>query len=47
MKPITKEMLTYKKPGTGISPSDVDKIVGKIAAVDIANDTILNYSMFE
>ena len=29
-------MLTYKRPGTGISPSELDKIIGKKAKMDIA-----------
>lgn len=44
---ITKEMLTYKRPGTGISPAEVDKIVGKKAKIDIEDDTILSFDMFE
>ncbi|MCM1371297.1 MAG: N-acetylneuraminate synthase family protein [Clostridium sp.] len=44
---ITKEKLTFKRPGTGISPQQIDKIIGRKAAVDIADDTILNYEMFE
>lgn len=44
---ITREMLTFKRPGTGISPSEIDKVIGKIAKVDISEDTILQYSMFE
>lgn len=44
---ITKEMLTYKRPGTGISPADVNKIIGKKCVVDISDDTILQYNMFE
>lgn len=44
---IQKGMLTYKRPGTGISPSDIDKIIGKKAIIDIKDDTILKYDMFE
>lgn len=44
---ITKEMLTYKRPGTGISPTEVDNIIGKKALIDIEDDTILKYDMFE
>lgn len=42
---ITKEMLTFKRPGTGISPDSIDSVVGKIAAMDIADDTILQENM--
>lgn len=44
---ITKDMLTYKRPGTGIAPSMIDTIIGKKAATDIKDDTILQYEMFE
>lgn len=44
---ITEEMLTFKRPGHGISPTDIDKIVGKAAICDIAEDTILKYEMIE
>lgn len=42
---ITKEMLTAKRPGTGISPADIDKVAGMVAAVDIKDDTIIQESM--
>lgn len=44
---ITEEMLTYKRPGTGISPDKLSEIVGKKAVVDIEDDTILQREMFE
>lgn len=43
---ITEEMLTFKRPGTGISPDKMDYIVGKTAKKDIDDDTILEESMF-
>ena len=43
---ITKEKLTYKRPGTGISPEKIDSVVGKIAVNDIEEDTILNDDHF-
>lgn len=43
---ITKEMLTFKRPGTGISPERMEKIAGCVAAVDIEDDTILQENMF-
>lgn len=42
---IKQEMLTFKRPGTGISPSLIDDVIGKTATVDIAEDTILNRNM--
>lgn len=42
---ITADMLTFKRPGTGINPADVDNVVGKVAMEDIPEDTIMQYSM--
>lgn len=44
---VCKEMLTYKRPGTGISPGDIDKIIGKVALENIEDDTILQFEMFK
>lgn len=43
---ITKEMLTFKRPGTGISPDRIDEIIGLKAACDIVDDTILTEDLF-
>ena len=42
---ITKDMLTFKRPGTGISPSQIDRIAGMAAACDIPEDTIIQENM--
>ena len=42
---ITREMLTYKRPGTGISPRYLDLVVGRIARVDIPEDTTITWDM--
>lgn len=44
---ITKYNITFKRPGTGISPSKVDEIIGMNANEDIAEDTLLTYEMLE
>ncbi len=44
---VTEDMLTFKRPGTGISPTEMDKILGKKAKEDIVDDTILQFDMFE
>lgn len=44
---ITDNMLTFKRPGIGIAPSDLANIVGKVALVDISEDTLISYGMFE
>lgn len=42
---ITREMLTFKRPGTGISPAEIELVVGKRAKIDIAEDEILTKDM--
>ncbi len=42
---ITREMLTFKRPGTGIYPKHVDLIVGRTAKVDIPEDTVVEWGM--
>ncbi|MDO4188087.1 MAG: N-acetylneuraminate synthase family protein [Lachnospiraceae bacterium] len=42
---ITEDMLTFKRPGTGISPYRISEIVGKKAATNILEDTILTEDM--
>jgi len=44
---ITKDKLTFKRPGTGISPTDIMSVIGKVALSDISDDTILKYDMIE
>lgn len=43
---ITKEVLTFKRPGTGIPPKDMLVVLGKTAMRDIEEDTILQFEMF-
>ncbi|NLB62256.1 MAG: acetylneuraminic acid synthetase [Clostridiales bacterium] len=43
---IKNEMLTFKRPGTGISPAELEKVIGKVALVDIDEDTIITPEMF-
>ena len=42
---ITREMLTYKRPGTGISPRHFDMVLGRVARQDIPEDTTLTWDM--
>lgn len=44
---IKKEMLTFKRPGIGISPDRLPDIIGKRAVIDIEEDTILKEDMFK
>jgi N-acetylneuraminate synthase len=42
---ITEEMLTFKRPGTGMAPDKMDDIIGKKAKVDIPEDTLFQPEM--
>ena len=42
---ITRAMLTYKRPGTGISPRHLDLVVGRVARQDIPEDTTITWDM--
>jgi N,N'-diacetyllegionaminate synthase len=41
---ITSDNIIFKKPGTGISSNDIEKVVGKKAANYIPNDRLLYWS---
>ena len=38
---ITREMLTFKRPGTGISPAQIENIIGRCVIVEIKEDAII------
>lgn len=40
---LTGEMLTFKRPGTGISASELGSLVGRKCIVDLDKDTIMQY----
>lgn len=42
---ITREMLTWKRPGTGIPPKLLSMVVGRTARVDIPADQVLTWEM--
>lgn len=42
---LTKDMLTFKRPGTGIPAGKMDEIIGKKINVDLDEDTILKDGM--
>ena len=42
---ITSDIISFKRPGIGISPAEIDDVVGKTALVDIAEDTIIDFDM--
>lgn len=44
---LTEENLIAKRPAHGISPIHWDDVIGRIASVDIDDDTLLMWNMFE
>lgn len=42
---ITPDMLTCKRPGTGIKPKFIDNVIGREAKCDIAEDEIVTWDM--
>lgn len=40
---VTAEMLTFKRPASGISPALLKDVIGRIAKVNISADTLLTY----
>lgn len=42
---ITLNNITFKSPGTGISPSEIENIIGKKASKDIPKDSFLEYDL--
>jgi N,N'-diacetyllegionaminate synthase len=41
--PITRDQLVVKRPGYGIAPKDIDRVVGRIARVDIEADDVVTW----
>ena len=41
---LTKENLIMKRPGTGISPTQINKIIGKIAKRNLQDDYAIKFS---
>jgi len=41
---ITRAMLAIKRPGTGILPKDLHKVIGKVARRDIKRNTIIKFA---
>lgn len=44
-QPITSSMVRFKRPGTGIPPSEINQVLGRRANVQIEPDTIIKESM--
>ena len=44
---ILRNMIAIKRPGTGLSPSKLERIIGKRAKVDIPKDSMLTNEIFD
>lgn len=44
---ITADHLTWKRPAHGISPKDINRVIGKKALGDIEEDSILQWNMLD
>ena len=44
---ITEDNITFKWPGYGISPNNLDKILGRKINCNVSKDTMLDFEMFE
>lgn len=44
---IQKEHLTWKRPAHGISPKEINSLIGKKSLLDIEEDAILKWNMFD
>lgn len=44
---LTADLLTLKRPGTGIAPADLPSLLGRRARRDIQSDTVLTWEMVE
>jgi sialic acid synthase SpsE len=42
---ITEDKITFKRPGSGISPKDLDKILGRVTRLKIKEDELLEWKM--
>jgi N,N'-diacetyllegionaminate synthase len=42
---ITEQMLTVKRPGYGIKPRDMERVIGRAARVDIDFDDVITWEM--
>ena len=44
---ISRDQLIMKRPGTGISSAEIESVIGSVAAVDITEDSVLEWGMFK
>ena len=44
--PLQSDMLACKRPGTGISPGELDRVLGKLAKVALSAEQVITWEMF-
>ena len=44
---VTEDMLTFKRPDIGVSPIDMDQIIGQVSISEVKKDSLINFEMFE
>ena len=44
---ITEDMLAFKRPDVGVSPKDMDQIIGQVPISEIKKDSLINFKMLE
>jgi N,N'-diacetyllegionaminate synthase len=44
---ITREMIAVKRPGTGISPADLERAIGRTTARPLATDEVIDWAALE
>ena len=44
--PLQPDMLACKRPGTGISPGELDRVLGKSAKIDLSAEQVITWEMF-
>ena len=44
--PLEPDMLACKRPGTGIPPNELDRVLGKSAKVPLSAEQVLTWEMF-
>jgi N-acetylneuraminate synthase len=44
---VDRSHLTWKRPASGISPKDIEALIGKKSHINISEDTVLQWDMFK
>ncbi|QTL99724.1 acetylneuraminic acid synthetase [Iocasia frigidifontis] len=44
---VSREKITFKRPGTGISPDDLDMVIGRVAREKVQEDELIKWTNIE